>query len=165
LTPRDLVLTPRGIRFMGRYFPSSVGHAGVTRQKREGDGATPAGVHRIMGMYYRPDRMARPNGWAIPLQPGDLWSDDPDDPAYNRLVRSPHPHGHEAMRRPDPLYDVVLVTDWNRHPRAVPGAGSAIFVHVWRAPRHPTAGCIALAKPALCRIIRQIAPGTRLIVK
>ena len=40
MTPRDLVLTPRGIRFMGRYFPCSVGRGGVMRDKREGDGAT-----------------------------------------------------------------------------------------------------------------------------
>lgn len=165
MTPHDLVLTPRGIRFMGRHFPCSTGRGGMTMQKREGDDATPAGTHRIVAMYYRPERLARPNGWAIPLRPGDLWSDDPDDPAYNRLVRSPHPFGHEAMRRPDPLYDMVLVTDWNQPPRTVPGAGSAIFVHVWRAPRHPTAGCIALAKPALHQIVRLIEPGTRLIVR
>ena len=164
MTPRDLVLTPRGIRFMGRYFPCSVGRGGVMRDKREGDGATPAGVHRITGLYYRPDRMRRPNHWARPVRLFDLWSDDPADPArYNRLVRAPYPHSHETLRRADPLYDMVLITDWNRG-NPVPGRGSAIFVHVWRAPGYPTAGCVALAKPGLAWIARRITPRTRLII-
>ncbi|MCP6053683.1 hypothetical protein NL338_26220, partial [Klebsiella pneumoniae] len=49
--------------------------------KREGDGATPAGIHRIAGLLYRPDRLPRPAPWAEPIGPGDLWCDDPADPA------------------------------------------------------------------------------------
>jgi L,D-peptidoglycan transpeptidase YkuD (ErfK/YbiS/YcfS/YnhG family) len=47
-------------------------------------------VHRIVGMLYRPDRMAPPADWALPIGPGDLWSDDPEDPDYNLMVRAPH---------------------------------------------------------------------------
>ena len=46
MKPSDLVVTRRGARFMGRVFPCSVGRGGIVpaRDKREGDGATPAGV-------------------------------------------------------------------------------------------------------------------------
>ncbi len=159
----DLALTPRGLRFAGRVFPCSIGRGGLGAAKREGDGATPRGSHRIVACLYRPDRMAPPNRWAAPILPRDLWCDDPAHPAYNQLVRAPFRASHEALRRPDPLYDLVLLTDWN-WPRARPGAGSAIFLHRWRKPRHPTEGCIALEAGHLRWIAARIGPGTRLLV-
>jgi L,D-peptidoglycan transpeptidase YkuD (ErfK/YbiS/YcfS/YnhG family) len=158
-----MVLTPRGLRFGGVTYPCVIGRGGVRVDKREGDGATPAGEHRIVALYWRPDRLARPAPWAIPLRPGDLWSDDVEAPDYNRMVRAPYAPSHEAMRRPDPLYDMVLVTDWN-WPDAVPGQGSCIFLHQWRRKGFPTAGCIAFRRDHLRRIAAQAAPGTRLIV-
>jgi L,D-peptidoglycan transpeptidase YkuD (ErfK/YbiS/YcfS/YnhG family) len=80
------------------------------------------------------------------------------------MVRAPHPWGHERLQRPDPLYDLVLITDWN-WPRAVPGEGSAIFVHAWRRPRLPTAGCVAFARHDLLWIARRIRHQTRLIIR
>ena len=66
----------------------------------------------------------------------DLWSDDAGHEDYNLMVRAPYPYSHEVLRRADPLYDIVLITDWN-WPRAVRGRGSAIFVHRWRRPGVP----------------------------
>jgi L,D-peptidoglycan transpeptidase YkuD (ErfK/YbiS/YcfS/YnhG family) len=154
----SLRLTSRGLWAFGRYLPCSIGRSGITKDKREGDWATPAGVHRIVGCLYRPDRLVRPNAWAVPIRPGDLWSDDVADKHYNHLVRAPHGFSHEMMRRPDPLYDVVLVLDWN-WPDAVPGKGSAIFIHQLRRPGYPTAGCIALKRYDLLWLARRVTPG------
>jgi L,D-peptidoglycan transpeptidase YkuD (ErfK/YbiS/YcfS/YnhG family) len=166
VTPADLVVTPTGCRFLGRRFACTIGRGGVVDadRKREGDGATPRGVHRIVGMLYRPDRIAPPVDWAVPILPGDLWSDGVDDPDYNHMVRAPHPFSHEALRRADPLYDLVLITDWN-WPHAKAGRGSAIFLHRWRRPGYPTAGCVAFAPRDLLWIARRIRPETRLIVR
>lgn len=155
-----------GVRFLNRMFPCSIGRGGIVpaRRKREGDGGTPTGVHRIVGMLYRPDRMAQPADWALPIGPMDLWSDDPKDPDYNLMVRAPHGFSHEKLRRADPLYDLVILTDWN-WPMAVPGRGSAIFLHRWRRPGYPTAGCVAFAPQDLLWIARRITYGTRLIVR
>jgi len=161
--PTDLVLTPRGTRFLGRTLPCSIGRGGLRHKKREGDGATPKGTHRIVGMLYRPDRMARPTDWALPIRPGDLWSDDVKDPDYNMMVRAPHTHSHERLARADRLYDLVILTDWN-WPYAVPGRGSAIFLHRWRKPGHPTEGCIAFAPNDLLWIAKRIRHETRLII-
>lgn len=152
-----------GLRFLGRLLPCSIGRGGIARDKREGDGATPAGRHRIIGILYRPDRITPPAPWAMPIGPRDLWSDDARDPAYNHMVRAPHGFGHERLWRADPLYDLVLLSDWNR-PDAVPGGGSAIFLHQWRRPGYPTEGCIAFARADLAWIAGRIAPGVRLIV-
>ncbi len=163
MTPFDLVLTPRGVRFAGRTLPCSIGKGGLSNTKREGDGATPTGVHRIVGMLYRPDRITAPTPWAIPIGPGDLWSDDSGDDRYNQLVSVPYQFSHEKLRRADPLYDLVLLTDWN-WPNAVPEGGSAIFIHQWRRPGYPTEGCVAFRRDHLHWIARRISPNTRLII-
>lgn len=166
MKPSDLVVTRWQARFMGRTFPVSIGRGGIVpaAKKREGDGATPAGTHIFTGMLYRPDRTAAPADWALPFGPSDLWSDDPNDYDYNLHVRAPHPHSHERLTRPDPMYDLILLTDWN-WPQAVPGRGSAIFVHAWRKPRHPTAGCVAFHPADLRWIAARIRHETRLIVR
>ena len=166
MAANDLVVTRWGARFLGRTLPCVLGRGGVVTDKREGDGATPAGVLAIVGMLYRPDRILRAlvPRWAEPILPGDLWSDDPRDAAYNHGVRAPHPFSHETLRRADPLYDLVLVTDWN-YPHALPGKGSAIFLHRWRQPRYPTAGCVAFAPDDLAWIARRVERGTRLVVR
>ena len=159
----DLVLTPQGVRFQGRLLPCAIGKAGVSREKQEGDGATPAGAHHIVGMLYRPDRITAPNGWALPIGPQDLWSDDASDAQYNHMVRAPYRFSHERLRRADPLYDLILVTDWN-WPDAITDRGSAIFLHQWRRPGYPTEGCIAFSRQNLRWIAERIEPGTRVIV-
>lgn len=163
MTPYDLVLTPRGLRFMGRLYPCSIGKGGPSPDKHEGDGATPCGVHRIVGMLYRPDRMPAPAPWAVPIGPRDLWSDDPTLPGYNRHVKAPFAGSHERLRRADPLYDLVLLTDWNWSD-AQPGRGSAIFIHQWRRPGFPTEGCLGLSRQNLRYISTHIGIRSRFIV-
>ena len=163
MSPDDLVLTPYGVRFGGRRLPCSIGKGGLTSDKREGDGATPVGTHRIVGMFYRPDRIPCPAAWAKPIGPSDLWSDDVDDIAYNHHVRAPYEFSHEYLRRADPLYDLVLVMDWN-WPISQPGKGSAIFIHQWRRPGYPTEGCIAFSRTDLHWLAARVQPGTQVIV-
>ncbi len=163
MTPFDLVLTPRGVRFHGRIFPCTIGRGGLKPAKREGDSGTPIGTHHITGMLFRPDRIAPPTPWAQPIRIGDLWSDDSADSKYNTHVRAPYAHSHEVLRRADPLYDLILLTDYN-WPKATAGAGSAIFLHQWRRPGYPTEGCIAFKRAHLHWIARRLTLGTHLIV-
>ena len=159
----DMVLTPRGLRMGNRILPCSIGRGGLARHKHEGDGSTPVGTHRIVGMLYRPDRMARPTDWAIPIEPCDLWSDDICDIDYNMMVRAPHHYSHEILRRSDPMYDLVILTNWN-WPYPKKGAGSAIFIHEWRRPHAPTAGCIGLSRANLLWVAKHIRYETQLII-
>ncbi|AXI49512.1 MULTISPECIES: L,D-transpeptidase [unclassified Sulfitobacter] len=163
MTPDDLVLTPRGVRFQGQLYPCTIGKTGITHNKREGDKATPAGIHRIVGMLYRPDRIPAPVPWAMPIGPRDLWSDDGTQDDYNSLVQAPYPHSHEVLRRADPLYDLVILTNWN-WPDAVAGRGSAIFIHQQRRPGYPTEGCVAFSRAHLHDIAARLTRHSRLIV-
>ena len=165
---RDIIVTRWGARFLGRDLPCAIGRGGITHEKREGDGATPAGRHRLVGLLYRPDRVSTAllPRWAQPVDLFAGWSDDPGDPAYNHyLPHCPgHSFSHERLRRANPLYDIILLTDWN-WPHAVPGNGSAIFVHRWRKPRHPTEGCVAFAPRDLLWVVTRLAPGDCLLVR
>ncbi|WP_420569729.1 L,D-transpeptidase family protein [Thalassovita sp.] len=160
----DLVLTPTHLRFMNRRFACTIGRGGLTGNKQEGDGATPRGVHRILEAYFRADRMAQPVPWARPIGPQDLWSDASGEADYNSRVRAPYASSHEQMRRADPMYDLILVTDWN-YPKAESGKGSAIFIHQWRRPGWPTAGCVAFSRTDLRFIAQHLSPRSRLIIR
>ncbi|MGB0959158.1 MAG: L,D-transpeptidase family protein [Halocynthiibacter sp.] len=164
MTPQALVLTPQGIRFHGRCIPCSIGRGGIVSTKKEGDGGTPIGIHKITEVYYRPDRQPPPCSWAKPIGINDLWSDDVTYASYNSLVKAPYSGSHEHMRRSDPLYDIVLNTNWN-WPNATPGKGSAIFLHIWRKPRHPTEGCIAFSASDLIWITQRLRPDNPLIIR
>ena len=158
-------LTPQGLAAFGRLIPCTMGRSGIraAADKREGDAATPAARLHVTACYYRPDRVAAPGPWAVALRPGDLWCDAPDHPAYNQLARAPLSASHEEMRRADPLYDIVLVTDWNAAP-VVPGRGSAIFLHQWRRPGHPTAGCLGMARGDIAWLAARARPGTPCLI-
>ena len=161
--PTAAMLTPFGLRLGRRRLPCSIGRGGLRREKAEGDGATPCAELRLVATLYRPDRLAPPAPWARPIRPGDLWSDDPAR-SYNRPVRAPFAGRHEALRRADRLYDIVLVTSWNLE-NPVPGRGSAIFVHRWRRPGFPTEGCIGLAPEDLRWLAARAAPGMALCIQ
>ena len=157
----DLVVGRWGARYRGRTFPCAVGRGGIGGKRAEGDGVTPAGRHRIETMLRRADRLHGP-GTAI--GPRDGWSDDPRDPAYNGPVLRPHGFGCEAMRRAAGASALVAVLAWTRNP-VRPGRGSAIFLHVWRGPRRPTAGCIAFRRADLAFILAHWRPEDRVDVR
>lgn len=141
---------------------ASIGRSGLTAMKREGDGASPRGSFRIVGGYYRPDRfLSRPASGLplVPLKPSDGWCDAAGHPCYNRPVRRPFSASHEAMWRDDGLYDVVLVLDFNLSPRRQ-GRGSAIFFHLMRGDRGPTAGCVAIERQAMLRLLPRLSTRT-----
>jgi L,D-peptidoglycan transpeptidase YkuD (ErfK/YbiS/YcfS/YnhG family) len=170
----DLVVTAdapgatRGTARLGKLaWPCALGRGGILRDKREGDGGTPAGRFPWRQVFYRPDRLQRPATPlpCRPITPADGWCDDPNDPAnYNRLVRLPYGGSHERLWRPDHLYDVILVPGHNDSP-PVPGLGSAIFVHVATPDYAPTAGCVALRLEHLLVLLCKLDPDGGLVVE
>ncbi len=138
------------LRFRRHTLRCALGPAGIRAEKREGDGATPAGLLRLVRVFYRADRLARPAAAlpVEPLAPADGWCDDPAHADYNRRIALPHPARHEALWREDAVYDLLVTTDWNTAPVRAP-LGSAIFLHLARPGLPPTEGCVALEEPAL----------------
>lgn len=139
------------LRFRDRAWRCALGKGGIRADKREGDGATPAGLLPLRRILYRADRIPPPQAQGLrvePLSPADGWCDDPSHPDYNRQVALPHPARHEDLWLQDGVYDLIGVLGWNDDP-VQRGRGSAIFLHVARPDLAPTEGCIALPLPEL----------------
>lgn len=138
----------------------TIGRGGLCAagDKREGDGCTPVGDWPLRGVLLRPGA-ATPLDLRLPwrwIRPDDGWSDDPADPAYNRPVRLPRPFSAESLRRDDGAYDVIVVLGHNDAP-PVAGHGSAIFFHL--SEGRPTAGCVAIDRADMLRLLPLLAPG------
>ena len=140
-------------------LPCCIGPAGIKVHKREGDGATPFGVWPLREIFYRPDRVSGPKTRLLvqPLKPDYGWCDAATDRNYNRLVRLPYPASAEPLWRDDEVYDIIVVLGYNDEPR-IAGGGSAIFMHIARADMAPTAGCIALSRADLLRLLEAPEP-------
>ncbi len=144
-----------------RVISCALGSSGITHRKREGDGATPAGRFKIVKTFFRPNKnFCRPCGLtATAIRKQDGWCDDPHNGRYNRQVRLPFRARHETLWRDDGLYDVIIVLDYNFRPR-ISGRGSAIFLHLARRDLAPTAGCIAVSRAEMRRLLPQLSQYT-----
>lgn len=157
----------RGVLWAGgRAWLCALGATGMTVRKREGDGGTPIGRWRLRELLFRPDRLRRPRtGLPVRAIARDAgWCDDAHDRNYNRPVRLPYGARAERLWREDGLYDLVVVLDYNLHPRAK-GRGSAIFVHVAQDGHAPTQGCVALARGDLLALLSICGPGSAIDIR
>jgi D-alanyl-D-alanine dipeptidase len=132
--------------------------------KKEGDNRAPAGIFRLSSAFgYAPADAA---DWVklpyLALSKQIEGIDDPNSRFYNKLVdRSKVAkidwRSSEQMRRDDLLYKWGVVVDNNA--AAIPGAGSCIFLHIWKSPASPTAGCTAMPESDLVRLLRWLDPS------
>jgi L,D-peptidoglycan transpeptidase YkuD (ErfK/YbiS/YcfS/YnhG family) len=163
----NLVVEPSGIAVWGGLrLRCAIGRGGIGRDKREGDGMTPMGSWPMRRLLYRADRMPLPPTGlpVLAIAPGDGWCDAPWDARYNQPVRLPYAVSAENLWREDAVYDLIVPLGYNDAP-VVPGAGSAIFLHVARADFAPTEGCVALALVDLLTVLRDVDSGSHVIVE
>jgi D-alanyl-D-alanine dipeptidase len=120
--------------------------------KKEGDRKAPAGIFRLVkAMGYSSTPPAGATYPYVPIKEKSHCVDDSDSRYYNQIVNEddlPAPasslwKSSEIMKRKDSLYKWLIVVDHNmKEPK--PGAGSCIFIHVWRTKEKGTAGCTAI---------------------
>ncbi len=150
----------------GRAVPVVLGRSGIIPNKREGDGGTPRGRFRLLRLWWRPDRLPCPRT-RLPVRridPAVAWCEDPADRRYNRPFRRSASEPGDRLWRADRLYDLIIEIDHNTRPR-VAGRGSAVFVHIARPERSPTAGCVAMTAPELQRLLMRLGPKTRIDIQ
>lgn len=158
--------TTDGWRRIGPAAPVVVGRSGVG-PKREGDGRSPRGVFALGPAFgYAP---TPPDGLRLAyraMEPGTVCVDDPDSDHYAQIVdpartENPDWSSAEAMRRDrvhgDDLYEWGIEVAFN--PEGRPGAGSCIFLHVWRGPESPTVGCTAMPEETLLELMTWLRPA------
>ncbi|TNE28992.1 MAG: hypothetical protein EP349_07105 [Alphaproteobacteria bacterium] len=163
VTPDSADPTRGILQFHGQNYDCVLGRGGVIAAvaKREGDGATPLGTWALRCVYYRADKLEKPST-ALPLhviKETDGWCDASEHPAYNTLVELPFDDSHEEMWRKDDVYDIVVPLGYNDDP-PIPDMGSAIFLHLMRPEKTPTAGCVALALPDLYAVLAHCGSDT-----
>ena len=88
------------------------------------------------------------------ISPQSGWCNDPADRRYNRPVQLPYTAQHERLWRDDHFYDLVVVLNYNLSP-VVPGAGSAIFLHLAAPDLRATDGCVAIECRAMVALLSQ----------
>ncbi|MDR3502416.1 MAG: L,D-transpeptidase family protein [Legionella sp.] len=137
-------------------FPSSfnvvIGKNGVALfgEKKEGDLKTPTGLYPI-GEAFGTHPLALKMDYKY-ITKDDKFIDDIHHKRYNSWVSGPtDAKSYEAMLTEPYTYGAVI--NYNMNPTTA-GAGSAIFIHLWRSPNTPTAGCIALDKKHLLMMLR-----------
>lgn len=153
------------LSFDGLTMRCAVGRSGLILDKKEGDGGTPIGIWPLRRVFYRADKVKKPETrlHVVEIGPADGWCDAPADKNYNRLVKLPYPASAEDMWRSDDIYDIVVELGYNDEP-VVPGKGSAIFLHLSRKDYNATAGCVAVSLKDMRSLLARCEPGVEIHV-
>tara|TARA_Y100000590_G_scaffold360169_1_gene416319 strand:+ start:287 stop:778 length:492 start_codon:yes stop_codon:yes gene_type:complete len=150
------------LHFDNFLFQCAIGKKGINSKKKEGDFCTPKGIFSIKNLYYRSDRLTKPETKITvkKIKKHMGWCNDPKNKKYNSLIRINKKIRHEKMYRKDHKYDLVIVINYNLK-KPIPYKGSAIFIHLTNNYK-PTAGCIALKKKDLLILLRIISKKTKI---
>ncbi len=135
-------------------MPAVIGRNGIAplNEKKEGDGRTPSGIYRLGTAFGYEDSIDTKLTYRQATE-NDHWVDDPESPQYNQWITgATEAKSFENLKRDDDLYKYAVVIEYNTSP-IKPGDGSAIFLHIWRAPDKPTAGCVATDEANVKRLL------------
>ena len=91
------------------------------------------------------------------------WCDDPNSKKYNKLVKLPCNSKTEKLYKKNNIYDILLVLNYNMNP-VKKNKGSAIFIHIAKRNYAPTAGCVAIHKNDMKKIIKKISKRTLVFI-
>ena len=143
----------------------SIGKRGIRIKKKEGDLITPKGKFRIKYILYRRDRISkfRAKIRKIAIKKNMGWCDDPNSKKYNKLVKLPCNYKAEKLYKKNNTYDILLVLNYNMSP-IKKNKGSAIFIHIAKRNYAPTAGCVAINKNDMKKIIKKISKRTLVFI-
>jgi D-alanyl-D-alanine dipeptidase len=135
--------------------------------KTEGDGKSPAGVFALGSAFGTADSLpGEARGFPyLQTQATTYCVEDVRSGFYNQIIDA-----HDVtrtswekwseLRRRDGLFDWGVVVRQNA-PDTQKGAGSCVFLHVWRGPRVPTSGCTAMARDRIAAVLRWLDPAAQ----
>lgn len=131
-----------------------IGKNGVTNNKIEGDGKTPLGEFEL-GIILSMQKDITENMY---------WVDDPKSKYYNRLVdiTKVQKDWNSAEHLIDYPIEYEYLIEIKTNPNNIAGKGSAIFLHCEN--KKPTAGCIAIDRNIMKKMIENIDDKTKIII-
>lgn len=130
--------------------------------KKEGDGNSPAGRFPLtfaFGVNSKPDKAALPY---TKLEEFTECVDDVHSHFYNKIVDRMQVgdfdwKSSERMLEVGPAYNLGVFVAYNSYP-PVRGSGSCIFLHIWKDANTGTAGCTAMERSNLQRVVDWLDP-------
>jgi L,D-peptidoglycan transpeptidase YkuD (ErfK/YbiS/YcfS/YnhG family) len=143
-------------------WTARLGYTGLSADKHEGDGATPAGIFGFQSTMYGNAPNPGVHYDYRQLVCGDWWDEDSSSPTYNSFQEVPCTESDppfdngssEALWTETQAYPSFAVIDYN--PGRVPGLGSAIFLHA--DVGGPTDGCVSLPLGELDSVLDWLEP-------
>ena len=159
---------------LGVGFPVVVGRNGlgwsrdtapeaVSDFKKEGDGRSPAGLFPLTSAFGRPDKPGEVKLSYSKLESYSECVDDVSSTHYNKLVDRLKVgnfdwKSSEKMLEVGPVYDLGVFVAHNSYP-VRRGDGSCIFLHIWKDAATGTAGCTAMHRDNLLKILGWADPA------
>jgi len=142
----------------------SIGKNGIKFKKKEGDKCTPRGIFTLGKLYYRADRVKKPESKISKkiIKKNMGWCDDVTSKFYNREIKINKKIKHEKLYRKDNIYDYLIIINYNTKSIKA-GKGSAIFLHLTKNYKK-TEGCVAVKKKDLLIILKLITIKTKIRV-
>ncbi len=134
--------------------------AGASPIKKEGDLRTPVGVFEIGPAFGFSDNPGIRISYQR-LTETIVGVDDIKSRYYNQVIDADKIKDRDWDSAEEmftiPQYELGAVIQYNTiNPR--PGAGSCIFMHIWRGPDLGTHGCVAMTKEDLHTVLTWLAP-------
>lgn len=138
-------------------------------EKQEGDRRSPCGVFDLGPVCgYDPEPQRHPKIEYIQVGARDLWISDPDSEEYNthRRVAGDQPLSEweqkQQMTFDDPCHRLKVFVRHNAPPKVSRGAGSAVFLFIWRDNgRLPTTGSIGMPEERVRELVAWLDPEKR----
>lgn len=142
-----------------------MGRNGVTNNKTEGDGKTPLGIFELgIALGTHPSIINKKIKYKQ-ITKYMYWVDDTESNYYNQLVdisTTPKDWNSAEHLIQYPIeYEYLIEIKTNTD--SIPGKGSAIFLHCSNSK--PTAGCIAIDKESMKKIIENINEDTKIEIR
>jgi L,D-peptidoglycan transpeptidase YkuD (ErfK/YbiS/YcfS/YnhG family) len=151
------------LKYKNFIFRCALGKNSVKKKMQEGDNITPKGIFKITKIYYRQDKIKKIKTLIkkIKIRKEMGWCDDPRSIFYNKQIKLPSKFSYERLYRKDHIYDLLAVLNYNTNP-VIKNKGSAIFMHIAKKNYSPTAGCVALKKNDLIKLLEIIKKNTKI---
>ena len=139
-----------------------IGKKGIKIKKIEGDKSTPCGTFKLGDVYYRADRLPKPDTKLKykKIKKDMSWCNDVSSEFYNKEMKINKIIKHEKLFRIDYKYNYFIVIYYN-YPNSILGIGSAIFIHLTKDYK-PTSGCIGLKEKDLLILLKLVDKKTRI---
>ncbi|MEG2348582.1 MAG: L,D-transpeptidase family protein [Clostridia bacterium] len=140
-----------------------IGKNGIASDKCEGDKKTPKGVFylsKAFGLLKDP----RSKLEYLKVNKNNYFVDDENSKYYNKMVNILNVEKDwiraEHLVKFRSQYKYAIIIDYNK--KCIKGDGSAIFLHCSKGK--PTAGCIAIAKKYMLKLLRKVDKETIIII-